>query len=468
MSLRWPGGLRSLAMLLALCVTQTVVAEETINFGRFGTISIYKNSDQPKHVVLFVSGDDGWVLGVKDMARALADKDSLVAGIDVAYYLKQLSKSQDKCSYPAGEFENLSHFLQKKYGFKHYVLPVLVGYSSGATLVYATQVQGPPNTFRGAMSLGFCPDLPLDKPFCQGLGDLQSEALANGKGIAFLPAKNLLTPWVVLHGAVDQVCAASVVEKFISQTPNASVVDLPNVGHGFSVPNNWMPSFLQTFEQLVGSHDDVAINNSTALSGLPVIEEQVSGVNDTLAVIVSGDGGWASIDRGLAIALNAKGISVVGLDSLQYFWSARTADEMGKDMGRMISHYVSAWGKKKVLLIGYSRGADVVPFMVTHLPENVAAQISFIALLGAEHSINFEFRITDWLPGASAPAQYQVVAEVKKLAGRNLMCLYGSDESDTICPELDQKVFKVVKMEGGHHFGGDYQKLAETILSEAP
>ncbi len=119
-------------------------------------------------MVLFVFGDGGWNLDVVDMARELSLLDSLVVGVD--NYLRELAKSNEKCSYPAADFELLSKFVQKKLDFPMYMTPVLVGYSSGATLVYATLVQALSNTFRGAISLGFCPDLPLTKPLCGGSG----------------------------------------------------------------------------------------------------------------------------------------------------------------------------------------------------------------------------------------------------------------------------------------------------------
>ena len=77
-----------LTVLWNLTPQAAPLPEETLAFGRFGNIYIYRNSPQPEHVVLFVSGDGGWNLGVIDMARALADLDALVAGIDITTYLK--------------------------------------------------------------------------------------------------------------------------------------------------------------------------------------------------------------------------------------------------------------------------------------------------------------------------------------------------------------------------------------------
>jgi type IV secretory pathway VirJ component len=69
------------------------------------------------------------------MARKLAALDALVVGINIIHYLKQLESSTEKCSYPAADFEALSQFVQKQLNYPSYVTPILVGYSSGATLV---------------------------------------------------------------------------------------------------------------------------------------------------------------------------------------------------------------------------------------------------------------------------------------------------------------------------------------------
>jgi type IV secretory pathway VirJ component len=47
------------------------------------------------------------------------------------------------------------------------------------------------------------------------------------------------------------------------------------------------------------------------------------------------------------------------------------------------------------------------------------------------------------------------------------MCIYGKEEKDTNCPGLDPKQVQLVKLPGGHHFDGDYAKLARIILEGA-
>ena len=166
-----------LAILLALTdVRAGALVEQTDEYGPFGVLHIYRQSDKPRRVVLFVSGDGGWNPGVIDMARALAALDSMVVGIDISHYIKSLNATVGGCDYAAAHFEALSQYLQKKYDFGHYGLPVVAGYSSGATMAYTTLAQSPPNTFAGAISLGFCPDLKTQRPFCPGIGKLQNKA----------------------------------------------------------------------------------------------------------------------------------------------------------------------------------------------------------------------------------------------------------------------------------------------------
>ena len=461
--------LATLLLVLAVPTQKSSAAplsEETMSFRPFGTIHVYRGSARPDHVVIFISGDGGWNLGVIDMARELARLDSLVVGIDITTYLKHLAAESAACTYSAATFEELSQVLEKHYGYPDYVTPLLVGYSSGATLVYATLAQAPPNTFRGGISLGFCPDLPLQHPLCHGSG-LLYERKQNNKGFTFLPVPNLQTPWITLQGDLDRVCNADVAARFVTQTGNARLVRLPKVGHGFSVPRNWLPQLLENFNQLVTDVQKPAPARLSALRELPLVEVTVKKPGKTFAIIVSGDGGWASIDKSLADALAADGIPTVGLDSLHYFWKKRTPEEAGKALQDIVQYYLANWKMEKIILIGYSRGGDVLPFMASRLPPESVSHISLITLLGAAHSVDFEFHMTDWLPGEAKRAPYKILPEVEKLAGRKLLCIYGEDESAPLCPDLESSSFKSIKMPGGHHFGGDYKRLAKLILRES-
>ena len=116
-------------------------------FGAFGEIIVYTKSAEAQSLILFASGDGGWNQGVVDMAKSITDEKTAVAGFSTVTYLKN-SDGGKKCLYPAGDLELLSKYLQKKLNFKSYDHPVIVGYSSGATLVYSSLAQAPEGTFQ--------------------------------------------------------------------------------------------------------------------------------------------------------------------------------------------------------------------------------------------------------------------------------------------------------------------------------
>jgi type IV secretory pathway VirJ component len=430
-------------------------------------VALYRSSPHPKHVVLFLSGDGGWNLGVVDMARTLADMDSLVVGIGVPAYVKKLNASKESCLYPASELELLSKYVQKTLGFPTYVPPVLVGYSSGATLAYAVLAQAPPNTFRGAMGLGFCPDLDLQHPLCKGHG-ITSVPGPKGKGLIFQPTSTLEQPWIAFQGTIDQVCNKDDVVRYVSQVKNGEVVLLPDVGHGFSKTYKWEPQFRQAYRRIVDKSEKAASGSGPAVNDLPLVEVPAKGGSggELMALIVSGDGGWAGLDREVAGALAAQGVPVVGLNALQYFWTARNPEGTAKDLERILRHYLAAWNRQKVLLIGYSFGADVLPFAANHLPPDLLGRVKLLALLGPSRKATFEFHVSDWLGGGDSGSP--VLPEVKRLAGHPpVLCLHGAKEDDSLCPELTPAQGRSVELPGSHHFGGDYEAVAALILKEA-
>lgn len=455
-------------ILLCIGLNALYSKEQKIEFGNFGTVTLYQPGIRSEEVVLFISGDGGWNQGVVEMARALTSLDACVVGINIVHYLKQLSLSNEKCLYPAADFELLSKFIQKTLNLPMYIQPILVGYSSGATLAYATLVQAPTGTFKGAISMGFCPDLPLTKPLCRGNG-LQSEPGPNGKGYTFLPAVKLATPWIAFQGQADQVCLGENTEKFVKQTQMAQMVLLPKVGHGFSVEKNWLPQFKKAFLDLTTQHLSQQPKNPQSLdvSDLPLVEVPAKGnLKDVFAVLVSGDGGWAGIDKELSGVLAQSGISVAGLNSLKYFWSKKTPQQLGKDCDRIIRYYMNRWKKSNVILIGYSLGADVMPFMVSRLSKEFSDRISLIALLGISKTVEFEFHAADWLGNSSGKNSVAVLPEIEKLSGKRIIYFYGTEEKETLQNEIDTQSVTCIPIEGGHHFGGKYDQIAKIILQQ--
>jgi type IV secretory pathway VirJ component len=429
---------------------------------------VYSPQGTPTSFVLFLSGDGGWNHGVVEMAQQLVQQGAMVAGIDLAKLDANLLADGDQCVFPDGDLENLSHFVQAYYHLPTYLAPMLVGVASGADMAYAVLAQAPTGTFAGALTLGFCPSFNLQKPLCKSSG-LDYSRGARGRGVDFLPAKSLDNPWVALQGETDRVCPAAAGRDFVAQVRGAASVMLPGVGHEFASPARWMPQYIAAFNALAARNPSTrAAPPPAALGNLPVVEIPAlpgSAQSDTFAIMMSGDGGWAGLDQAVASALAADGIPVIGLDSLRYYWTARTPDGVAADTDRMIRYYLAHLGRKRVLLIGYSQGADVLPFAVNRLPAATRASVALTAILGLSEHALFEFHVSNWISDDnSGPA---TLPEVDRITGMPVLCIYGEDERDSLCPKLDPKKITVVKLKGGHHFDGDYSGLAREIIASA-
>ncbi|MEO7438403.1 MAG: AcvB/VirJ family lysyl-phosphatidylglycerol hydrolase, partial [Candidatus Binatia bacterium] len=125
-----------------------------------------------------------------------------------------------------------------------------------------------------------------------------------------------------------------------------------------------------------------------------------------------------------------------------------------------------AWSTTRLLLIGYSRGADVLPFLASRLPDDLRSTVALVALLGPAQTTDFEFHLTDWL-GGDDPDARPIAPEVAKLRGLRVLCVQGADEDDSLCPLLDATLAQRFVLPGGHHFGGDYGVIATRILEAA-
>jgi len=452
--------------LSAVLAAEAPPGHETRSVPGLGTVTVYTPASTPAEVVVFVSGDGGWNKGVVDMADRLRQLGALVIGIDIRQMFKTFDNSST-CGYPAGQLEELARSIEIQKKLPEYKRPILVGYSSGATLVYAALVAAPPETFAGAISLGFCPTLEVHRPLCQMRG-LSSTKAKKSLGFDLAPFKELTVPWIALQGDIDQVCSPSTTSAFVSSTGNARLVSLPRVGHGFAVPRNWDAQFVKAYRSLAGKPADAGTAAAPAVRDLAVVEVPATSagpVSDSLAIILTGDGGWAEIDKGLGAALAARGVPSIGWSSLRYYWTPRMPDDAANDLGRILRYYLGAWKKQHVLVVGYSFGADIAPFLVNRLPTDLRSRVTNIGLLGLSGAASFEFHVTSWL-GVPGGKRWPTGPEIRQL-GAPVTCVLGEGETESGCRDLSGANVSVRTVGRGHHFSGEYGRIIDLMLADA-
>jgi len=439
------------------------VEAERISHGNFRDVALYRPVGPLKQVVLMLSDNAGWSAAMDADARALAQNGTFVAGIDTPQMRKQFTGDGKGCVFPDGDLENLSHYLQGYAQLPGYRAPLLVGEGSGASIAYAMAAQGDAGVFAGALTVDFTPTLDLGRVPCEGQGNIFDVLPRKGAVTTLVPATRRGVPWVALSSGGK--AAGFDARTFVAHTKNASFVQLVAAQDEGAVRR----AALATAAHMLAREEHALLPPPPPkdLAGLPLTEVPANGAaGDTYAVLLSGDGGWAGLDQEVAAAIGAKGIPVVGFDSLRYFWKKRTPEGLAGDLDRILRYYGAHWGKSKVILIGYSQGADVLPFAVNRLAPDTRAQLAQAVYLALSDTAAFEFHVTNWMSDDVADG-LSTLPEIRRLNAARNLCIYGEGDDDEVCSKVPAGHLRVQALSGGHHFDGDYGHLAELILADA-
>jgi type IV secretory pathway VirJ component len=430
--------------------------ERRIPLPQVGSSVAYVPHTPTVHVVLFISGDAGWNTTMTEMARRIAPR-AVVIGVSYPA-LKRSAASEGGCWYTASDLELISHAAQKALNLPQYHPPALVGYGSGAAVVYAALAAAPAITFAGGVSLGFCPNLPLQREICSG--DTWSPDYDEKKHVNRLPtSKTLPKDWYVMLGVANPACPADAARRFVAGMPKTH----PTEGAAFeaALQELWSEKDVRPPAAVPLTATTRELEAELQQVQLP-LEFRWPSQLSSLLVFFSGDGGWASLDEAVAEHLAARGVGVVGVSSLRYFWQTKSPAQVAADLRRLAA--TLGRSGKPVFAGGFSFGAEVVPVALKEWPVSDRRLLSGLVMIAPGLSASFEIDPLDWVRTPQENPATQIAPAVRDL-GLPALCLAGVDETDTPCAALaGAPAVKTVRLPGSHHFNSDYVAVAETVL----
>lgn len=450
--------MRALLMLLALLMAAPAPAAP-LAFGPFGELVLRGRQADPAMVAIILSDGSGWGAVEEEMAGIAAHAGALVVGVDLKRYFGRIAEKdyEPNVSY---ELESMSKYVQKNLGLARLDVPILIGHGDGGAVVYASLVQAPAGTFRAGVSLGFRPDIAVARPFGIGRGLTWTR---DGGKIRYDAFTKHELPWTLIQAEDNEGFALAATQDFLRGIRGMSLTVLPGV-RDYADAAPWRGALEKALAAAAPGAGDPAPAPG-GVEDLPLVELPATGPGtDTLAVFVSGDGGWAGIDKDIGAILARSGIGVVGLDSMKYFWTRRTPEGAGADLARIMRHYCGAWGKTRVVLIGFSLGADALPPMINNLPDGLRRTVRQVTLLAPSKFVELEFHVSDWIHDNEAEQDIALLPEVRRLSPIPVLCLYGLEEKSSLGPDLAPSEATVIALPGSHHFGGDYAGVAARIL----
>ncbi|GLU33606.1 hypothetical protein Busp01_34480 [Trinickia caryophylli] len=434
-------------------------ADSRISGGRYGEVAVAWPQGELRGFVVLFSAGKGWTAADQQAADALAREGALTVGVDTERYAAALAAGGQACRQLVGDAEALSHQLERQLKSSRYFAPIVAGTGAGATLALHVLAQAPSNTVAGAVALD--PAAVLDRRFHQCPPDPTV-------------TRTSVLPGFVETGATSEAAVAATrqaVRSAVKEGADSPVFsrDKSDLSAPFLAkpPRMFAANATTRADRLVGlvrPHLLTESGGEQDVSDLPLIELPAAHPNGMLAIVMSGDGGWRDLDKTIGEELQKDGVSVVGWDSLRYFWSEKTPEQVTRDLSRVLRTYGARWHTKSIALIGYSFGADVMPFAYNRLPASLREKVALVSMLGLARGADFQVRVTGWLGMPASDKALQAKPEVDRLPAGIVQCFYGEGEEDTLCPTMASPR-EVIKMPGGHHFGGGYSGMEDKIMN---
>lgn len=449
---------RMFLTMALLASVPALAASDQPAYGLFGPLHMTRPARPNGQTVLLLSDRDGWTPRQDGLAAALAGQGALVVGIDMAYYVGKLESIRDKCSYPAGHVEELAHWIARHEGQADYSAPMLIGDGAGAPFAYAIAAQAPSGTFSALMTLGWDYAWRLPKPICPG--DAGAMTAADGhRGYRVTPVATMPLPWSPQpwaaqarnDGVIDQWMLPLLRSLWPTSRPPTAEAELAQ---------RYAAQLRQAQSGVAALPDDIA--------DLPLTEIAPTGTDShRIVLLLTGDGGWAGLDKGIAEAMAGEGLRVIGFSTLKFFWTARDVDQSAAAVGRVLAHFARQYPDARLVLVGYSFGASLVPAMINRLPAELVARVDAGVMISPDPDAVFEIKVGDWFGGGQHDGSLPVQPEIAK-SPVPVACIHGNDEDDSFCPAFKAPRFATLGLPGGHHYDGDYDALGRAILGFLP
>jgi len=196
-------------------------------------------------------------------------------------------------------------------------------------------------------------------------------------------------------------------------------------------------------------------------SKLPLKEWNTS-LDKPLVFYISGDGGYTSFSEGVCATINKAGYMVASLNSKSYFDDKKTPRQTTDDFVNYLNDQFNKRKDQQFILIGYSFGADITPFVVNLFPDSIKKKLISVILLSPSTSTDFETHVWDKL-GLKKKRSMDVVAEVNKLGTMKTAIILGNDDDFPI-NSIKLKNYVHELLPGGHHYEGNTDEVAKTIM----
>lgn len=193
---------------------------------------------------------------------------------------------------------------------------------------------------------------------------------------------------------------------------------------------------------------------------LPIIECKTDANLGYYVILLTGNGGWRKLVQSITYYLNQKDVSVLAINTKKYLLLRKNPSQICLDLETLIDRYNTKWEGQKVVMMGYSMGAEVLPFAINCMHHQYKQKINDLILIAPGLSATFKVKLRDYYWEVNEGAD--IYTELQKL-NKTKTYVICDDTKFSICHKNLDGVVDHDFLSGGHHFGGDYDTLSELV-----
>lgn len=188
-----------------------------------------------------------------------------------------------------------------------------------------------------------------------------------------------------------------------------------------------------------------------------------SNQNQPLIFYISGDAGFNSFSKNLSDSMFRNGFDVYALNTKKYFWKQKTPQQCADDFSSFLESLFSKRTNQKLVIVGYSFGADALPFVMEKFPQKTRKRIEKIILIDPSETGDLEISLESYI-NEKASGRWKTIPVINKVTDIPVEFIL-SDFSAAYYPysQVALKNKKLYRLPGNHRFNGNVKLLADTI-----
>jgi type IV secretory pathway VirJ component len=199
---------------------------------------------------------------------------------------------------------------------------------------------------------------------------------------------------------------------------------------------------------------------SRRISNKQLVADKLPAPDNRFIIFMTGDSGYTKFAKNVCTLLQSNNYNVICLNAL-YFWGGKTLTEAVYSFTEVVKNIEKEKKVDHITVISYSFGADITPFIINNISDDLRSRISEVLLLAPSERTDLKINLTS-LIFPEFVGKLDVIKEINTI---NIPVKVILNTKDKISELKLNKSISVKKLQGNHHFDYKFDDLVKTIIT---